>query len=69
MSEELRLEIDERESKVNGTEARIVFKNTSIIKVVTASDSARGKYCPHDEQSLCRIRQEIWKAKSAYRIC
>ena len=35
-------EIDEKESKINGTNAQIVFKNTSVIKVVTASDSARG---------------------------
>lgn len=45
LSQELRLEIDEGESKTNGTEARIVFKNTSVIKVVTASDSARGNRC------------------------
>lgn len=42
LSAELRLEIDEKQSKVNGTEAKIVFKNSSVIKVVTASDSARG---------------------------
>lgn len=41
-SPELRVEIDERQSKVNGTDARIVFKNGSFIKVVTAGDSARG---------------------------
>ena len=41
-SPELRNEIDEKESKVNGTDAKIVFKNGSVIKVVTASDSARG---------------------------
>ena len=41
-SPELRAEIDERQSKVNGTDARIVFKNGSFIKVVTAGDSARG---------------------------
>lgn len=35
-------EIDEKETKINGTNAQIVFKNTSVIKVVTASDSARG---------------------------
>ena len=45
LSPELRLEIDEKESKTNGTEARIVFKNSSFIKVVTASDSARGNRC------------------------
>ena len=43
LSAELRLEIDEKQSRVNGTEAKIVFKNSSVIKVVTASDSARGK--------------------------
>lgn len=42
-SEELRAEINEKESKINGTNAQIVFNNTSVIKVVTASDSARGK--------------------------
>lgn len=41
-SPELRAEIDERQSKTNGTDARIVFKNGSFIKVVTAGDSARG---------------------------
>ena len=44
-SPELCLEIDEKQSKVNGTEAKIVFKNSSVIKVVTASDSARGNRC------------------------
>lgn len=41
-SPELAAEIDEKETKMNGTNAQIVFKNTSVIKVVTASDSARG---------------------------
>ena len=41
-SPELAAEIDEKETKINGTNAQIVFKNTSVIKVVTASDSARG---------------------------
>lgn len=41
-SPELAAEIDERETKINGTNAQIVFKNSSYIKVVTASDSARG---------------------------
>lgn len=41
-SPELAAEIDEKQSKVNGTNAQIVFKNSSYIKVVTASDSARG---------------------------
>lgn len=45
LSPELCMEIDEKESKVNGTEAKIVFKNSSVIKVVTASDSARGNRC------------------------
>lgn len=45
LSAELRLEIDEKQSKVNGTEAKIVFKNSSLIKVVTASDTARGNRC------------------------
>lgn len=44
-SPELCLEIDEKETKINGTEAKIVFKNASVIKVVTASDSARGNRC------------------------
>lgn len=45
ISPELRAEIDEKKSKVNGTNAQIVFFNTSVIKVVTASDSARGNRC------------------------
>lgn len=44
-SPELRAEIDEKETKVNGAMAQIVFKNTSVIKVVTASDSSRGNRC------------------------
>lgn len=45
VSAELRAEINEKESKINGTNAQIVFKNTSVIKVVTASDSSRGNRC------------------------
>lgn len=45
LSKELCLEIDEKESKINGTNAQIVFKNGSYIKVVTASDTARGNRC------------------------
>lgn len=41
-SPELAAEIDERQTKINGTNAQIVFRNGSYIKVVTASDSARG---------------------------
>lgn len=41
-SPELAAEIDEKQTKINGTNAQIVFKNTSYIKVVTASDSSRG---------------------------
>lgn len=41
-SPELAAEIDDKETQINGTKAQIVFKNTSYIKVVTASDSARG---------------------------
>lgn len=44
-SPELRAEIDEKQTKINGTNAQIVFKNTSAVKVVTASDSARGNRC------------------------
>lgn len=44
-SPELCAEIDEKQSKINGTNAQIVFKNTSVIKVVTASDSSRGNRC------------------------
>ena len=41
-SPELAAEIDERQTKLNGTNAQIVFKNSSYIKVVTAGDSSRG---------------------------
>ena len=41
-SPELASEIDEKETKLNPNTAQIVFKNASYIKVVTASDSARG---------------------------
>lgn len=39
-SPELAAEIEE--AKINGTDAKIVFKNGSYIKVVTAGDSSRG---------------------------
>ena len=38
----LAFEINEKETKVNGTDAQIVFKNGSFIKVVTSGESARG---------------------------
>lgn len=41
-SPELAAEIDEKQTKINGTNAQIVFLNGSYIKVVTASDSSRG---------------------------
>lgn len=41
-SPELANEINEKETHVSGQKAQIVFKNTSYIKVVTASDSSRG---------------------------
>ena len=41
-SKELTAEIDDKQSTINGTNAQIVFKNGSYIKVVTASDTARG---------------------------
>lgn len=40
-SPELAKEIDEKATSINGTDAKIVFKNGSFVKVVTASDSAR----------------------------
>lgn len=44
-SPELQFEIDDRQTKLNGTNAQIVFWDTSIIKVVTANDNARGNRC------------------------
>ena len=41
-SPELAAEIDERQSRTTGQNPQIVFHNGSYIKVVTASDSARG---------------------------
>ncbi len=41
-SPELAAEIDDRQTNINGTNAQIVFKNGSYIKVVTASDTSRG---------------------------
>lgn len=41
-SAELRAEIDDRQTRLNGTNAQILFFNTSMIKVVTANDNARG---------------------------
>lgn len=45
LSPELCAEIDEKQTKINATNAQLVFNNTSVIKVVTASDSARGNRC------------------------
>ena len=42
MSPELKAEINYKDTKINGTNAQIVFHNTSVIKVVTATDSSRG---------------------------
>ena len=44
-SPELCAEINEKDSMINGTNAIIIFHNTSTIKVVTAGDSARGNRC------------------------
>jgi len=44
-SPELCAEINDKETRINGNNAQIAFKNTSIIKVVTASDSSRGNRC------------------------
>ena len=44
-SQELRAEINWKDTKINGTNAQIVFNNTSVVKVVTAGDSARGNRC------------------------
>lgn len=41
-SPELCAEINEKETKINNTVGLIVFHNTSVIKVVTAGESARG---------------------------
>ena len=57
LSAELRLEIDEKQSKVNGTEAKIVFKNSSVIKVVTASDSARGNIIEQNKRVSKMVRR------------
>lgn len=44
-SPELCAEINDKDTRMNGAEAKIVFHNSSVIKVVTASDSARGNRC------------------------
>ena len=41
-SPELALELDEKASQINGTNAQLVFRNGSYIKVVTSGESARG---------------------------
>lgn len=41
-SRELAAEIDEKNSKMNGTNAILAFKNSSYIKVVTSGESSRG---------------------------
>ena len=42
-SPELELEIDWKQTKINNTDAIIVFKNGSFMKVVSATDNARSK--------------------------
>ena len=37
----LAAEIDDKQTRINGTNAQIIFKNGSFIKVVTAGDTAR----------------------------
>lgn len=54
-SEELRAEIDERQTKLNGTNAQIVLRNSSMIKVVTANDNARGNRCNTLLLDECRL--------------
>lgn len=41
LSPELSMEIDHKKTNIGSTNAQVVFKNSSYIKVVTASDSAR----------------------------
>lgn len=41
-SPELAAEIDDSQTRINGTNAQIVFRNGSYMKVCTASDSSRG---------------------------
>lgn len=41
-SRELAMEIDDKETKTYGQDAKIVFRNGSVIKVVTANDNSRG---------------------------
>lgn len=45
ISPELRAEINQKETKITANQAQIVFYNGSVIQVVTASDSSRGKRC------------------------
>lgn len=45
MSPELRAEINQKETKITPNQAQIVFNNGSLIQVVTAGDSSRGKRC------------------------
>lgn len=54
-SPELCLEIDDKETKINNTIGQIVFKNTSRIKVVTATDNARGNRCNALMIDECRL--------------
>lgn len=42
LSAELANEIDNKETKITGADAKIVFRNGSYIKVVTSNDNARG---------------------------
>lgn len=45
ISPELRAEINQKETKITANQAQIVFYNGSVIQVVTAGDSSRGKRC------------------------
>ena len=55
LSPELCAELDDKETKVNNTIGQVVFKNTSMIKVVTASDSARSNRCNVLIVDECRL--------------
>lgn len=55
LSPELCSEINDKETKVNNTIGQIVFHNGSMIKVVTASDTARGNRCHVLLLDECRL--------------
>ena len=61
-SEELRAEIDDKQSKINGTNAQIVFFNTSVIKVWGISRIADRVLTKYIVSISHNVRTQKWRS-------